>query len=67
MALKKNKCRSLSFNTWKYKCITMSNAFDTLWSVFALRSGGAQMRSSAAYPLSFGRFVAKEHLDAMDT
>ena len=31
------------------------------------RSGGAHMRSSAAYPVPFGRFVAKEHMQAMDT
>ena len=29
------------------------------WYDFATRSGGAQMRSSAAYPLSFGRLLLK--------
>ena len=31
-----------------------------------LRSGGRDLRSSAAYPKDFGRFIAREHLALMD-
>ena len=55
--------------TLKSKCVSiLFKAFDHAVNLIRqFRSGGAHMRSSAAYPFPFGRFVAKEHMQVMDT